>query len=78
MLFRSGVFFPGHLVVHFFDKSDVEVGSLPLGNAEPAEILRLDEQVKLPAGTQRVKISIEGAQGKNRGALAEAVVTGNS
>lgn len=73
-----GVFFPGRLVVHFFDKSDVEVGSLPLGNAEPAEILRLDEQVKLPAGTQRVKISIEGAQGKNRGALAEAVVTGNS
>jgi len=56
----------------------VEVGRLSLGNAEPAEILNLDEEMKTPAGTERVKISIEGAQGENHGALAEAAVTGNS
>jgi hypothetical protein len=73
-----GVFFPGRLVAHFFDKSDVEVGSLSLGIAEPTEILNLDEEVKTPARTQRVNIFIEGVQGKNRSALAEAAVTGNS
>jgi hypothetical protein len=73
-----GVFFPGRLVAHFLDKSDVELGSLPLGNAEPTEILNSNEEVKTPAGTERVRISIEDAQGKDRGVLAEAVVAGNS
>jgi hypothetical protein len=73
-----GVFFPGRVVAHFFDNGEAELGSLPVGNAEPAEILTLDQQVKMPAGTQRVKIFIEGQPGKNRSVLAEAVLTGNS
>jgi hypothetical protein len=73
-----GVFFPGRLVAHFLTARGVELGSLPFGNAEPAELLHLNEQLKSPAGTERVRISIESEQGKNRGVLGETAVSGNS
>jgi hypothetical protein len=73
-----GVFFAGRLVAHFLGASGAELGSLALLNAEPAEVLDLDEQVKAPAGTERVRISIESQQGENHGVLGEAAVTGNS
>jgi hypothetical protein len=73
-----GVFFAGRLVAHFLGASGAELGSLALLNTEPAEVLDLDEQVKAPAGTERVRISIESQQGENHGVLGEAAVTENS
>jgi hypothetical protein len=73
-----GVFFPGRLVAHFLTASGVELGSLRLGNADPAELLNLNEQVEGPEGTGRVRISVEGGQGENHGVLGETAVSGNS
>jgi hypothetical protein len=71
-----GVFFPGRLIAHFMDARGVELTTLRFGNAEPAEPLDLSEEVKVPSGTQRVKVSIEGEHGENRGVLGETAVTG--
>lgn len=72
-----GVFFPGRVMARFLDASGSELGSLPLGNSEPAEILNLNQEVQAPRGTSRVRVSIEGGQGENGGVLGEAAVPGN-
>jgi hypothetical protein len=73
-----GVFSPGRVIAHFMDVRGVELTTLRLGNAEPAEPLNLSEEVKVPSGTQRVKVSVEGEHGVNRGVLGETSVTGIS
>jgi hypothetical protein len=73
-----GVFFPGHVIAHFMDVRGVDLATLRLGNAKPAEPLNLSEEVKAPSGTLRVKVSVEGEHGENRGVLGETLVTGIS
>jgi hypothetical protein len=71
-----GVFFPGRVIVQFMDARGEELTTLRFGNAEPAEPLKLSEEVKVPSGTRRVKVSVEGQHGENRGVLGETAVTG--
>jgi hypothetical protein len=73
-----GVFLPGQVIAHFMDVRGVDLATLRLGNAEPAEPLNLSEEVKAPLGTLRVKVSVEGEHGENRGVLGETAVTGIS
>jgi hypothetical protein len=73
-----GVFFPGRLTAHFAGANGADLGSQPLGNARPDEILNLSQEVKPPSGTVRVTVSVAGEGGKNRGELGEAAVTRKS
>ena len=73
-----GVFFPGRTIADFLGAGDARLGRVPLVNADPVEILNLNQEVRAPSGTLRVRVSIEGQQGENRGTLADAAVTGNS
>lgn len=72
-----GVFYPGRVTAEFLGANGSQLGSTSLGDANPAEILNLNQVVQAPAGTTRVRVSIESEQNKNRGVLGEAVVTGN-
>ena len=73
-----GVFFLGRVTAHFLGAQGVELGSQPLGSAEPAETLNLNQVVQPPSGTVRVTVSVSGQHGENSGVLGEAAVTGNS
>jgi hypothetical protein len=73
-----GVFFPGRTIADFLGAGDARLGRVPLVNADPVEILNLNQDVRAPSGTLRVRVSIEGQHGENRGTLADAAVTGNS
>jgi hypothetical protein len=73
-----GVFFMGSVTAHFIGADGEELGTHPLGTADPSEPLNLNEDVRAPAATARVRITIDGENGKSRGVLSEAAVTGNS
>ncbi|MGB6391745.1 MAG: hypothetical protein WBF14_05200, partial [Candidatus Acidiferrales bacterium] len=73
-----GVFFMGSVTAHFIGADGEELGTHPLGTANPSEPLNLNEDVRAPAATARVRITIDGENGKSRGVLSEAAVTGNS
>lgn len=72
-----GVFFPGRVIAHFLGANATELGSLALGDAEPSEMANLNEEVKVPSGTARVRVSIEGEHNENRGILGDTTVTEN-
>ena len=73
-----GVFFRGQAIAQFFGANGGSLGSIPLGEAEPGEILHLRKAVSAPVGIRTVRILIEGARGENHGTLGEAAVAGIS
>jgi uncharacterized protein DUF4380 len=69
-----GVFFPGTVVVRFFDAHGAELGQEPIGIANPVEILKLNSDVAAPRGTAKISIHIVDDNGNDRGTLGEAEV----
>jgi hypothetical protein len=69
-----GVFFPGTVVVRFFDAHGAELGQMPIGVSNPLEVLKLSSDVAVPAGTAKISIHVLDNHGMDRGILGEADV----
>ena len=69
-----GVFFPGHLVLHFYDQHGAGIGTMPLEQVSPTEPVLLDKEVVPPGKAERLSLHLEEANGLDRGAFQEVRV----
>jgi hypothetical protein len=66
-----GVFFSGRLVAHFYDEHGSSIGTLPLADVSPPELVSLETEVGPPGKVARVSLHLEDENGVDRGALQE-------
>ena len=69
-----GVFFAGRLVAHLYDEHGASVGTMPLIQVDPADLVQLDTELTPPAKSARISLHLEDANGLDRGALQEVQV----
>ncbi|MGA2344491.1 MAG: hypothetical protein ABSF93_00715 [Candidatus Sulfotelmatobacter sp.] len=69
-----GAFFAGHLVAHLYNEHGVLVGTLPLTQVDPAELVVLGTEVTPAAKASRISLHLEDANGIDRGSLQEVKV----
>jgi hypothetical protein len=69
-----GVFFAGRLVARFYSQRGMALGTTPLVEVTPAQLVQLQQTVQPPAETGRVSIHLVDRQGVDRGPLGETVV----
>jgi hypothetical protein len=74
-----GVFFPGKLVGRFYDERGAFIGSLPVADVTPSELVKLDAEAKPQGNAKRMSLHLEDQSGLDRGALGEiSIAAGNS
>jgi hypothetical protein len=66
-----GVFFAGKLVAHFYDEHGASLGSVPVANADPVELVTLETETAPPGKPGRASLHLEDSHGLDRGALGE-------
>lgn len=71
---RFGVFFPGRLVAHVFDRRGLEIAAADLQTVDPQTSVELKQAIKAPTGAYRVSIQLEDEQGVDCGSLGEAEI----
>jgi len=69
-----GVFFAGRLVAHFYDEHGAELNSVPVSDADPAELLSLETDIAAPGKPARLSLHLEDWKGLDRGSLQEVPV----
>ena len=69
-----GVFFAGHLVTHLYDEHGASVGTMPLTQVDPTDLVQLDTELTPPAKSSRISLHLEDVNGLDRGALQEVQV----
>jgi hypothetical protein len=69
-----GVFFAGRLVAHFYDEHGASLGSVPVADADPVDLVTLDGEIAPPAKAGRVSLHLEDSNGLDRGSLGEVRV----
>ena len=69
-----GVFFAGRLVVHLYDEHGGNVGTMPLTQVDPADLVVLETELTPPVKTFRISLHLEDANGLDRGSLQEVKV----
>jgi hypothetical protein len=69
-----GVFFAGRLVAHLYNEHGALVGTMPLTQVDPAELVVLEMEVTPPAKASRISIHLEDGSGLDRGTLQEVKV----
>ena len=69
-----GVFFAGRLVAHLYDDHGGSVGTMPLTQVDPTELVVLDTELTPPAKASRISLHLEDANGLDRGSLQEVKV----
>jgi hypothetical protein len=67
-----GVFFAGQLAAYLYDDTNTELKVVALREVNPSELVSLNQEVKIPALTERVSLRLIDAQGVDRGSLGEA------
>jgi len=70
-----GVFFSGHLVAHLYNEHGASVGTLPLTQVDPTELVVLETDLSPSAKAGRVSLHLEDANGLDRGSLQEVQVS---
>ena len=70
-----GVFFTGRLVAHFYDEHGSSLGSSPVADVDPAELVALDTQIAPSGKPARISLHLEDWTGLDRGSLQEIQVT---
>jgi len=74
-----GVFFPGKLVAHFYNEHGSSIGTLPLVEVSPTDLVVLDMETTPQGKATRVSLHLEDKGGLDRGALQEVPIqTGDS
>ncbi len=66
-----GVFFSGHLIAHFYNEHGASLGSMPVAEANPSELVSLDAEVAPQGKLGRVSLHLEDSNGMDRGSLQE-------
>jgi hypothetical protein len=69
-----GVFFAGRLVAHLYDEHGGSVGTMPLTQVDPTDLVVLDTELAPPAKPSRISLHLEDANGLDRGSLQEVKV----
>jgi hypothetical protein len=70
-----GVFFPGRLVAHLYNEHGASLGTMPLTQVDPTELVVLETDL-IPSGKPaRISLHLEDANGLDRGSLQEASIT---
>lgn len=69
-----GVFSSGHLVAHFYNDQGSMLGSMLVGNVDPAEPVLLETEVTPPGKPARVSLHVENDSGVDFGSLQEVQV----
>jgi hypothetical protein len=69
-----GVFFAGRLVAHLYDEHGTSVGTMPLTQVDPTELVVLQAELTPPTKSSRISLHLEDANGMDRGALQEVRV----
>jgi hypothetical protein len=70
-----GVFFAGHFVVHFYDEHGGFLGTAPVIQVDPTELVQLAMELAPPAKSSRISLHLEDSNGLDRGALQEVQVS---
>jgi hypothetical protein len=74
LLGSFGVFFPGKLVAHFYDKHGTSTGTLALAEVGPTDLVVLDMEIKPQGKPARVSLHLEDQGGLDRGSLQEVPI----
>ena len=69
-----GVFFTGKLIARFYDEHGASLGSAPVANADPVELVTLETEIAPPGKPGRVSLHLEDSSGLDRGSLGEVRV----
>jgi hypothetical protein len=70
-----GVFFTGRFVAHFYDENGGVLGTAPVIQVDPAELVQLGLELVPPAKSSRISLHLEDSNGLDRGALQEVQVS---
>ncbi len=74
-----GVFFAGHVVARLYNEHGSFLGTMPVADASPAELLSLDKEISPPGKPARLSLHLEDENGVDRGAFQEIpVATGDN
>ena len=69
-----GVFFSGHLVARFYDERGRSLGTRPIADANPADVVSLEAEIVPPGKPARLSLHLEDEHGVDRGSLQEVRV----
>jgi len=70
-----GVFFAGRLIAHLYNEHGTSVGTMPLTQADPTDLVVLETELTPPAKFSRISLHLEDLNGLDRGALQEVQVS---
>ncbi len=70
-----GVFFPGRLVAHLYNRRGVDIQTVPLSTVDPRTHVDLHQTVRAPGKVTRISVHLENAQGLDMGSTGEVPVT---
>src|SRR5579863_2382260 len=69
-----GVFFSGRLVARFYDEHGASLGTAPVADVNPTELVALGAEIADPGKTARLSLHLEDSNGVDRGSLQEVQV----
>ena len=69
-----GVFFPGRLIAHLYNEHGASLGTMPLTQVDPAELVVLETELTPSGKPARISLHLEDANGLDRGSLQEVPV----
>jgi len=69
-----GVFFSGKLVVHFYGAGGMAMGTQPITQVDPRNLLLLQTTAAVPGRVGRISLHLVDSHGLDRGALGEVAV----
>jgi hypothetical protein len=70
-----GVFYSGHLVAHLYDQHGAPLGTLPIVDVNPSELVSLETEIHTDSKAARLSLHLEDSNGVDRGTLAEVQVS---
>jgi hypothetical protein len=70
-----GAFGAGRMVVHFYSEHGASLGSMPLGNVDPSELIELETAIAPPQKSGRISLHLEDRNGLDRGSFGEVRVS---
>jgi hypothetical protein len=70
-----GVFFAGRLVAHFYNEHGAQLGTMPLTQVDPADLVLLETELTPPAKPSRISLHLEDGNGLDRGSLQEVPIS---
>lgn len=71
-----GVFFAGHLLARLYDDHGHSLGTMPIVDVTPSEMVSLESEIEPPSKPARLSLHLIDESGLDRGVLQEVAVAG--